>query len=338
MKKTDRNPTIQDVAQVADVAIGTVSRYLNGFSLRKSNRLRIEKAIEELGYQSNSLARSLKTDRTNAVAFVVPSFDEFNSRILTSLVTRFRAANYTVVTFHHEDNPNSIVEALEAIAMRKIDGVIMSGALEARGAAQSLLDAGRPVILYNNDIRGLEIDRVLVDNRDAARRGVEHLFQAGHRRIGIVTGDVTTSSGAERLEGYKRALTEAGLAHDDQIIFPGRWRAIDGYAALDTFMALEEPPTAVLISSCVMAEGFLEAMKMRGVQIGKDLSLISFDDNTMFRLFSPGIAAIAQPTEQIAGYLTDLMLSRLAGGLPPASRTFTISCELVVRESIRNLT
>lgn len=337
MKKQTRNPTIQDVADVAEVAIGTVSRYLNGHSLRKSNRDRIESAIERLGYQTNSLARSLKTDRTNAIAFVVPSFDEFNSRILSNLVTFFRSNGYSVVTFHHEDSPSSIVEALEAISARKIDGIIMSGTLEAKSTAQDLMDAGRPVILYNNDIRGLEIDRVLVDNKDAARRGVEHLIDCGHTRIGIITGDMSTSSGSERLEGYRTALADAGLPYDDDLVFVGRWREIDGYAALEAFTELSSPPTAVISSSCVMSEGFLEAVNASKLKIGEDISLVSFDDSKLFRLFAPGITAIAQPTTQIAQYLFDLMTSRLNEDLPPASRSFTVACDLIVRQSVKKL-
>lgn len=337
-KQPEKVATIQDVATEAGVAIGTVSRYLNGYSIRQNNRQQVESAIAKLNYQTNSVARAMKTSKTYTIAFVVPNYDEFNSAILTYLIQLFRDQGYMVVTYHYDDNATTLIDSLSSLASRRIDGIIMSGALETKQEAINLMQAGKPVILFNNDIRALDIDRVLVNNTQVMKQAVNHLIASGHRKIGIITGDlVSSSSGSSRYQGYVEALAEAGIELRDEYIVKGKWRQLDGYVALESFRALEEPPTAFIACNYLMATGALEAMKEHRLIPGEEFSVISFDDVEMFRLFTPSITAIAQPTQKIAHYLTDLMLTRLEGDLEPASRTVRVPCDLILRESIRNI-
>ncbi|AEV39790.1 periplasmic binding protein/LacI transcriptional regulator (plasmid) [Pseudovibrio sp. FO-BEG1] len=329
-----KKPTILDVADTAGVAVGTVSRYLNDQRIRKDNRTRIEQAIADLGYRANTLARAMKTERTNTVGYLVPKFDEFNSGILTQLVRSLRARGYSIVTFHHSDEADAINEALESASSRRIDAIILSGTHEVTEKVQELLTGEQPVIIFNNDVPGVETDKVLVNDEAAAQDAVSRMIDFGHTRIGVVTGDLNGSTGQNRLQGYKKAHEQAGLSVDEELVYVGNWGQLDGYTAMDRFLGMENPPSAVFFSNYLMTIGGLDCLSSNGKQVGKDIDLVTFDDPDMFRLIPPGITAIEQPIEQIARHLTEIVLSRLDGTAPDHPRNIRVNCALKLRGSL----
>lgn len=330
-----KKPTILDVAETAGVAVGTVSRMLNSQPIRKDNRLKIEQAIAELGYKTNTLARAMKTEKTQTVGFLVPAFDEFSSAILSELVRRLRYFGYSVVTFHHSDETDAIVEALDSASSRRIDAVILSGTDQVKSKVEEIIASGLPVLFFNNDIPGIDTDKVLVNDRVGMKTAVGRMLEFGHERIGFVTGDLDTTTGRNRLAGYRDAFKEAGRMVEEDLIYRGTWNQIDGYDAVKQFLLMDTPPTALLSSSYRMTIGMLDCLREHQLTIGTDLDLVSFDDPDMFRLISPGITAIAQPTMHIAKLLCDLVLSRLDGSAPAHMRSVGLDCDLALRGSLR---
>jgi len=329
-----KKPTIVDVAKHADVAIGTVSRFLNGLSIRDGNRRRIEASVSELGYSANMMARSMKTERTQSIGLLVPKFDEFNSAILTILVNELQACGYSLLTFHHGHQPKAMSEALEAAASRRIDGLILSGTEEIHEKAASLIDRGLPITLFNNDLPGLATDKVLVNDRRATADAVSRIIGFGHTRIGLVTGDLVEATANNRLQGYKDALAAANIPVDEALIYNTDWQSTGGHAATSKFLSMDDGPSAVFYSSYVLAIGALECMRSAGLTPGERLHLVSFDDPDLFSLTTPGITAIAQPTAAIARALAQITLSRLNGERDQAPRTITLDCDLMLRGSL----
>jgi LacI family transcriptional regulator len=332
-----RQPTIIDVAETAGVAIGTVSRHLNGLSVRRGNRDQIERAIETLGYHRNAVAAAMKTDLTQVIGLMVPTFDEFHGVMLEYLAHSIRRTGRALLTYCHGADPRIMQESLDFFATQRIDALIMTGEEALYHGVDELIQRGTPVIFYNNDLKGLPADRVFVDNQRASKRAVSHLLDLGHRRIAIIDGLHHDSSGLERFEGYALALGERGVAFDERYVVQGGWSVDGGYHGLATLMALDDPPTAVFASSYPMAVGALAWLKDRGMKVPDDLSLVSFDDVPLFRLHEMGITAIAQPVAKIADSLTSLLVSRLSHGADERPRTLTLDCDIILRGSTRRL-
>jgi LacI family transcriptional regulator len=332
-----RQPTIVDVAEAAGVAVGTVSRHLNGLSVRRSNRTQIEEAIARLRYKRSAVAAAMKTDLTHVVGLMVPAFNEFHSELLEHLSSSVRNTGRALLTYCHGADPKLMQEALDFFATQRIDALIMSGEEGLYERVDELIGQGTPVIFYNNDIRGLPADRIFVDNQAVSQRAVNHLIDLGHTRIAILSGNHRDSSGLQRFEGYAAALAERGIALDPKYVAQGNWVVDGGYNGLAHLLALDEPPTAVFAASYPMAVGALGLLKERGKRVPDDLSLISFDDVPLFRLHEAGITAIAQPLVKIAEAITNAMVARLANAEDEPPRTVTLNCDIVLRGSTRRL-
>lgn len=332
-----RPATIVDVAEAAGVAIGTVSRYLNGLSVRRANRDEIEAAIQRLDYKRNAVAAAMKTDLTHVIGLMVPRFDEFHGIMLEHLSIAIRRTGRALLTYCHGADPKLMQEAIDFFAGQRIDALIMTGEDELYEQVDGLIGQGTPVIFYNNDIRGLAADRVFVDNLQASRRAVNHLLDLGHTRVGIISGNHHDSSGRERFEGYAAALADHGITPNPRYVAYGAWLIDGGYNALADLMALEEPPTAVFAASYPMATGALGWLKEQGKRVPDDLSLISFDDVPLFRLHEAGITAIAQPVAKIAETITAALVARLADAVVERPRTVTLDCDIILRGSTRRI-
>lgn len=336
-KDLRQSTTIVDVAERAGVAVGTVSRFLNGREVRKSNEVRIRAAIEELGYHTNMFAKAMKTDVTKTIAVVLDGFDEFHTQVLANIIQRFFTQGYQVTTYHLKNQPGELDNLLAIMNARKFDGVVMSGTFNRAISSDYLRSLQKPVVLFNNEATGVEIDRILVDNREASKRASQHFIEMGHQRIAIVKASDSHSSARDRYMGYCDALGEAGLPVDERYIFEGNWKISDGYYALKQFMALENPPTSLFSLNYEMTMGVLEAMKELGLHVGRDVSIISFDDPYFFRLMTPSITAIAQPLDTIAERVVDLMMTRLNTDISSSSRKRVVSCDVILRDSVVRL-
>lgn len=334
--RSTRQPTIVDVAHEADVAVSTVSRYLNGLSTRRANRERIELAIERLGYRRNALAAAIKSDQSHMIGIMAPVLDEFHSAVLEQLATRLRQTGRVLVTYCHGGDTKVMHEILDFISTQRLDGVIMAGEPSLYERTEHLISRGTPIIFYNNELRGLWADRVLVDNRNASRRAVTHLLDLNHTHVAIIHGSLDASSGVERLAGYREALEAAGRPVNPGYERDGRWLSDGGYHAMEQLMSQAKPPTALFVANYRMAIGVLAWIKERGLRVPEDISLICFDDIETFPLMRPSITALSQPVAAITNSIAEMLFSRLADpSLPP--RSITLECSLILRDSTQKV-
>ncbi len=331
-----RPSTIVDVATEAGVAVGTVSRYLNRLPVRSGNRELIEDAIQRLGYRRNALAAAMKSDLTNMVGFMVPTLSEFHTAILEQLSRRLHASGRGLLTYCHNDDRSSIAEALNFFAAHRVDCLVMDGHEEASEGVRELLSGGTPVIIYDNNLPGLPVDRVLVENRAASARAVGHLLDIGHTRIAVLSGNTRDYAGRQRLEGYLQAMRGRDLEIVPEYVVDAGWTESRGYAGMLSLLTLERRPTAVFSCNYNMAVGAIALLKEHGYRIPDDISVVSFDDVPLFRLHDVGITAVAQPVESIAETIAGLIAARLSKeGHSHAPHTITLGCDIILRGSTR---
>lgn len=333
-----RHATIVEVADRAGVAIGTVSRYLNGHPVRRGNREQIEQAIGELGYRRNAIAAAMKADLTNTVGFMVPSLSEFHSPVLEQLSLAMRDAGKALLTYCHGANPASAADALDFFVAHRVDCLIMDGRNDVDDKVRDLISNGTPVIFYDNGWPGLPVDRVLVENRAASFRAVTHLLDIGHTRIAVLTGNIGDWTGGERFEGYRQALLSRGVEINPDYVLDTHWHETEAYSGMLRLLSLAEPPTALYCCNYNMAVGALRLLREHGLKVPDDMSLVSFDDVPLFQLHEAGITAVAQPVAKIAETITSIMASRLSErGINHEPHTITLNCDIILRGSTRRL-
>ncbi|WP_332699575.1 LacI family DNA-binding transcriptional regulator [Devosia sp.] len=336
-QQTRRQATIVDVAQAAGVAIGTVSRYLNGLPVRSGNREPIERAIAELHYRRNSIAVSMKTNTTHIVGLMVPSLGEFHAALLDQLSRKMRQAGRAVVTYCHDTEPRSFMEGLEFFASHRVDAVVMDGNEDLRSGMTPYIDQGLIVVLYDNDLPGLAADRVFVENRKASKRLVDHVLDLGHSRVATIHGNLKTSVARERLAGYRDALRDHGVEEVPELVVDGGWSEAGGYAGMRDLLALPEPPTALFGANYNMTIGALRWLREHELSIPRDLSLVSFDDVPAFSVHQPGITAVGQPVEKLVEAITSVLAERLEDPGALGRRTLRIDNDIILRGSARRL-
>jgi LacI family transcriptional regulator len=331
-----KQATIVDVAQTAGVAIGTVSRYLNGLPIRASNRQPIEAAITELGYRRNMVAVSMKRQTTHIVGLMVPNLSEFHAGLLEHLTRRLRATGRAVLCYSHDLDPASIEAGLEFFSAHRVDAVVVDGLASARQLLQRYVAEGLPLVIYDNDIEDLPADRVFTTNRRSSQRLINHLIELGHTRIATISGNFTDSAARERRDGYIDALVERGLPVRDDYIVTGNWNEAGAYAAIRDLMALSEPPTAVFSANYNMTMGALHWLREHNVSVPDDLSVVSFDDVPAWSIHPAGITAIDQSIDRLAETVVSVLLDRLEAGAPAGGRTLLVDANIILRGSARS--
>ena len=335
--KRPRQVTIIDVAKAADVAVGTVSNHLNGQAIRRSNRIKIERAIEALGYRRNAAAVAMKTDQTKIVGLMVSNLDEYHAGILEHLALGIDRADRALLIYCNSLDPRRANDGLALFASQRVNALITSGTGVAAESVGEFLRAGVPVIVYNNDIPGIGAERVFVNNRGASRRAVTHFVDMGHRRLAIITGNPIDSTSEERLRGYLDVLQERSIPVRQDYIQSGHWFIEGGRAAMQRLMILKEPPTAVFVSNYLMASGAIAWLLENGYVIPRDVSLISFDDVPSHFLMRPGITAIPQPLARVAEAIINVLIDRLAHPEDQGGRTAILECDIILRDSVRRI-
>jgi LacI family transcriptional regulator len=338
-KRFDKKPTMVDVAKTARVSLATVSAAINQ-SAPVSAELtsRIHKAIKKVGYKTNAIARSLKTGTTSTIGLMVADItNPFFTTAIHAIQDVAHRHNYSVMLCCSDEDPEKERTHLRLLADRMVDGFIIATAGETP-ELRNLVEKGRaPVVLIDRQVEGLETDAVVIDNVAAAREAVQHLIAAGHRRIGLITGRRTLSTGRERYEGYRRALAEAGIAFQATLVSSAHFGADDGYQAANRLLSLKDRPTAIFACNNLSGLGLIRALHDAGLRCPDDVAVACFDEFDWAEVFHPRLTTVAQPTHAIGVQAMMMLLERMrdetARALPP--RLVRLKAHLNVRDSSR---
>jgi LacI family transcriptional regulator len=326
-------PTIYDVARLAGVSTATVSRALNGTGqIAPATRAAIDAAVEQLGYQANTVARSLVTKSTETIALLLPDItNPFYAALVSGIQQRALETGHTMLLCTTEGDPEREEQYLTLLRAKQVDGVLVDGLVLPPERIARFVREGLPIVCLDRDVDSASVPLVQVDNRLGARMATEHLLSLGHTRIAHVQGAPELGISEVRVQGYREALAEAGIAFDPQLLAIGSFTEEGGYDAARSL--LETPSfTAVFAANDLSAIGVINAIVESGRRVPGDVSIVGFDDLRLSRFTTPPLTTIHQPALEIAELATQLLLE-LASGRKVRQLRHLLEPALVVRAS-----
>jgi len=330
--------TIRDVARLANVSIATVSAVINGKG-GVSDKLvqRVRQAMEVLDYQPNQVARSLKVRQTNTIGMVIPDVtNPFFTDLMRGVESEARRNNYSVIFCNADEDPELERRQLSMLFSRRVDGVLLAPT-DSHTAQDRLIQRRFPLVFFDRVPADFSGAAVVTDNLDASREAARHLIDLGHRRIAIIAGRLNLSNGLQRLEGFRRALQEAGIPLPEAYVRVGDFRLEASYQCGLELMRLPEPPTAVFCCNNKMTLGLMRALGELRIPCPERVSVLGFDDFDWAVNFSPRLTTVAQPTYQMGKIAVELLLSRLRAKNVSTGKSentiVTLKSELRARDS-----
>ncbi|WP_165400145.1 LacI family DNA-binding transcriptional regulator [Motilibacter rhizosphaerae] len=335
-----RDPTLRDVAELAGVSPRTVSNVVNGYArVTPDTRAKVERALAQLDYQPNLLARSLANGRSGQILVVVPYLDTpYFSELLQAVIPRARTRGYDVLIDQTDGDPRH--EA--ALLRRRSRGLRYDGMLfSPLGLSQDELrdrDQALPLVVLGERSSDGGFDHVGIDDVAASRDAVRHLVACGRRRIAAI-GDQpyrTGEAAQRRTEGYRQALAEAGLPVDESLVVQTpRFNRADGARAMEALLALPDPPDAVFAYSDLVALGAVHVLHRVGLRVPDDVAVVGYDDIEDGRYSNPTISTVSPDKAAIAREAVDRLLGRVEGARTGRGEEILVDYALVPRQSTR---
>jgi LacI family transcriptional regulator len=305
--------TIQDIAERAGVSVSTVSRVLNKtVPVARAKREAVLGAVELLGYRPNVVAQELARGHTRAIGVLPQGIaNPFYSRLLKGVVEGLRGSGYHPV-FAAGEEPAEEVQAFEMLLAHRVEALVLMGG-QIPDENLVLLAQRLPIVAIGRSVAGLEQRCVQVANRDGGYKATRHLIGLGHRRIVHVTGLPWHPDAIARREGYERALAEAGLRGDPALVVEGNFEETSGHDATERLLAAGVPFTALFAGNDQTAVGAMLALYRRGLQVGRDVSVIGFDDQPGAAYTCPPLTTMRQPAVEMGRVAARALVDELKG-------------------------
>jgi DNA-binding LacI/PurR family transcriptional regulator len=325
-----KKPNIYDVAKLAGVSHQTVSRALNGSGyIKPDTKSKVDAAMAELGYRPSQAARALAVSKNNMIGLLVADTGLYGpAGMLNSMEREARSAGYFALSVAIESNaPDTWADGIEHLGRLGIEGLICIALSPAmlQLAVESL--PGIPVIAVDTAAHpGVTV--VGIDNKNGARLAVEHLVKLGHRGILHIAGPISSAEAVDRQVAYRAAMQDAGL---QPIVENGDWSADSGLAIGTTFDFVGQGITAVFTANDHLALGLQRALKLRGIQVPNQISIVGFDDIPEAPYFETPLTTIRQDFKQLGEVAMAQLLGRLGGNV--AAQVVPVTPKLVTRES-----
>ncbi|MGP5624569.1 LacI family DNA-binding transcriptional regulator [Brachybacterium alimentarium] len=327
-------PTMHDVAASADVSQAVVSIVLSGSYAGRASETtaqRVRDAASELGYRPNLQAKSLKTGRTEIIGLVGDEVatSPFSGMMIKGAQDRAWQEHHTLMTVDTGGDDALERAAVETMLSHQVHGILYTAMFHREvKIPRAALDT-RVVCLNARDVEG-RAPSVVPDEVTGGYEATRALLDAGHTRIAMINIHSTIPAAVGRLEGYRRALSEAGLARDPALVRPGDGTHRSGVDAVEDLLALPSPPTAIFCGTDRTALGAYQALAAKGLEIPGDISIVGFDNQDVLRdFFQPPLTTVQLPFAEMGDRAAALVLDASA----PAA-VHLIHCPVIHRESV----
>lgn len=333
-----KKATLSTIARNTGYSVSTISRVLSGRSdSRISERAAavIRAEAERCNYSARPLAQILHKNRTKTIGVILPSVtNPFFAEMCGSIIQETGSRGYSSIVVVTMENEEEQSECISTLLSKKVDGIL---AAPCGNDSQLFEKLGNtlPVVLVDRFFISRDIPYVTSNNYKGAYDATMMLINSGHKNIACIQGDISSLPNRKRLDGFENAMKSAGLL-DRAVIVGDGFSVQNGYLETKLLLNRQNRPTAIFALSYTITLGVMKAVRDSGLAIGKDISVISFDDNISLDYMLPPITRVSQATEEMGRLAARILISRIEGGADKTPQ-LELNTELVVRDSVCNI-
>jgi LacI family transcriptional regulator len=331
---SDIRPSIRDVAKLAKVGLGTVSRVMNNHpNVSEDKRQKVEAAIRELKYVPDIVAQSLRNRRSKTFACVMRDFTvPVLSMFVDSMQKEIDAFGFSLMVASSYHDVRREMQLLSGMQQRRVDGLVIATSSEEDPALlQALREMPMPIVLLDRHTP-IELDSVGVNHSTGIRQAVLHLAELGHRRIALISGETAVRATTNRVEGYRSALVESGIAEDSTLIRSASFDRHAGYVEARSLLLLKDRPTAIIAGGTSLLPGVVQAARELGLSIPHDLSVIAGADSDVAMLATPAYTVVRWSHDELGKAAGRFLIERLSNPTLAPQRLL-VDAELIHRGS-----
>jgi LacI family transcriptional regulator len=289
--------------------------------------------MEELGYQPNRLARSLRSGKTQIIGTIVPdNADPFFAEVARGIEDTAFENGYSLILCNSDRNLGKEAFYTDVLVEKRVDGILFLAAGVSTERILDLQQQGMPVVVVDRELPAANVDSVVTDNAGGGWSATRHLIDLGHQRIGHIAGPSDLRLSDYRSTGYCKALEEAGIATDENIVVRGDFDFESGHRAAHQLLANDKQPTAIFACNDIMAIGAICAAVELDLRVPEDLSVVGYDDIPLASYSNPPLTTVAQPIYDMGVTAASMLLERLQDPSRPARR-IVLDVELQIRRS-----
>jgi LacI family transcriptional regulator len=325
---------MQDVAERAGVSVTSVSHVINETRpVSDGLRQRVLTAMDDLGYQPNRLARSLRRGQTHTIGMIIPdSANPFFAEMARGVEDTSFKNGYSVILCNSDGDLNKELLYTNVLVEKQVDGLLFIAAGLSTNGILDLQTQKTPLVVVDRDLPDATVNSVLTDNAQGGWLATRHLIDLGHRRIACITGPSDVTPSAERVIGYRQAMIEKGIPVNGNLVVRGDFQYESAYRATIQLLRMDDPPTAIFACNDLMAVAVMSAALEQGQQVPRDLSVVGFDDVRLAAFANPPLTTIAQPKYEMGVVAATMLLERIRNLEAPAQRK-VFETSLVTRKS-----
>lgn len=326
--------TIYEVAKLAGVSTATVSHVCNNTRyVSEDTRRKVNEAMKKLDYRPNTLAQGLRGGSLKSVGLIVPDCtNAFFAEVARAIDRVCFSLGYNIILCNTDNNAQQQSYYIDMLISKRVDGIIFISTDETDDDVQKCREASVPVVIVDRDVHYDSVDTIIVNNELGGYEAASYLISLGFDRIACIAGPANISSSVQRVAGYRRALSEHGIAVPDRYVYSGNFHYTGGKDAFIHFRTLDAMPQAVFACNDMMAIGFIHTALDSGLSVPSDISIIGFDNTELSGVMSPLLTTVAQPIEEIAEIATKQLLEKIESGNGKVM-SIVLEPRLVIRET-----
>ena len=330
--------TIHDVARKAGVSISTVSRVLNDTAFVNSEtKKRVEEAIQELAYQPSPAAHSLRVNRSRIIGLLISDIQNpFFMSLIQGVEDEAHRNGYSLILCNSNEDPAKEQQYLDVLCAERVAGAIIVPTREHLGPTlANFRERNIPLVAVDRRIKDNSVDAVLVDNILGARMAVAHLIESGYRRIGVITGPKTITTGRERLEGYRQALKEANIPFDPALTRSGTFQKDSGQQLTQELLTITPAIDALFVGNNLIAMGALDAIHAQNLRVPEDIAFVGYDELPWVAPGFGSLTTVAQPVYELGSSAATRLFQRLQKTALQSRQEVILTPTLTIRDSSR---
>ncbi len=304
---------IQEVAKQAGVSISTVSRVLNGTArVNDEVKERVYEAIQKLDYRPSRAARSLRANSSTIIGLLISDLQNpFFMEIIKGVEDTAQRNGYSVILCNSDEDALREQRYLEVLFDERVAGAIIVPTHEQLQGLRRFQEHNIPIVALDRRIKDTSIDAVLANNVRGASEAVTHLIENGYRRIGVISGPKSTTTGRERLEGYRQALHQAGITPDPALERCGPYKAEAGRHLAESLLHLDPPIDALFACYNMVTLGAMDALHAHNLRIPDDIALVGYDEMPWASLGAISLTTVVQPAYEMGSSAALRLFQRL---------------------------